>query len=96
MIVLDANFLIRAVLGKRVLQLLETYTEKGVRFYAPEIVYADGEKYLPALSDEKQTYRHLSLAASRRSLLRGQDRSPCSLHARNRPAPRNVKCPERW
>lgn len=49
MIVLDAHILIRAVLGKRVRQLLETYTVRGIRFYAPEVAYADAEKYLPAL-----------------------------------------------
>lgn len=49
MIVLDANILIRAVLGKRVRQLLETYAVRGIRFYAPEIAYADAERYLPTL-----------------------------------------------
>lgn len=49
MIVLDANILIRAVLGKRVRQLLETYAAHGIRFYAPEVAYADAEKYLPSL-----------------------------------------------
>jgi predicted nucleic acid-binding protein len=49
MIVLDANILIRAVLGKRVRKLLETYAAHGIRFYAPEVAYADAEKYLPAL-----------------------------------------------
>lgn len=49
MIVLDANILIRAVLGKRVRQLLETYAAHGIRFYSPEVAYGDAEKYLPAL-----------------------------------------------
>ncbi len=49
MIVLDANILIRAVLGKRVRQLLETYAIHGIRFYAPDVAYTDAEKYLPAL-----------------------------------------------
>ncbi len=49
MIVLDANILIRAVLGKRVRQLLETYTGNRIRFYAPEVAYADAAKYLAAL-----------------------------------------------
>ena len=49
MIVLDANILIRAVLGRRVRQLLETYAACGIRFYTPEVAYADAEKYLPAL-----------------------------------------------
>jgi predicted nucleic acid-binding protein len=53
MIVLDANILIRAVLGKRVRQLLETYAVRGVRFYTPEVAYADAERYLPALLSKR-------------------------------------------
>ncbi len=36
MIVLAANILIRAVLERRVRQLIETYSSQGVRFFAPE------------------------------------------------------------
>lgn len=54
MIVLDANILIRAVLGRRVRQLLETYSGHGVRFYAPDVAYIDAEKYLPALLRKKE------------------------------------------
>lgn len=49
MIVLDANILIRAVLGRRVRSLLEAYAGRGVRFYAPDVAYADAGKYLPSL-----------------------------------------------
>ncbi len=49
MIVLDANILIRAVLGRRVRQLVETYTTQGVRFFAPDVAFDDAEKYLPHL-----------------------------------------------
>ncbi len=49
MIVLDANILIRAVLGRRVRQILETYAGHGFRFYTPAVAYADASKYLPAL-----------------------------------------------
>lgn len=49
MIVLDANILIRAVWGRRVRTLLEDYSGRGIRFYAPDIAYADAEKYLPPL-----------------------------------------------
>jgi len=48
-IVLDANILIRAILGRRVRQLLDEYSGRKVRFYAPDIAYADAEKYLPPL-----------------------------------------------
>jgi predicted nucleic acid-binding protein len=49
MIVLDANILIRAILGRRVRQLLEQYASPETRFYAPDVGYADAEKYLPLL-----------------------------------------------
>lgn len=53
MIVLDANILIRAVLGKRVSQLLDQYSQQGIRFYAPETAYAEAEEYLPTLLRKK-------------------------------------------
>ena len=49
MIVLDANILIRAVLGRRVRQLVDTYTAQGVRFFAPDVAFDDAQKYLPPL-----------------------------------------------
>ncbi|GEM_PF-5246178 len=39
-LILDANILIRAVLGRRVLSFLETYAER-VHFLAPEMAYAE-------------------------------------------------------
>lgn len=47
-IVLDANILIRAVLGKRVRELIFDNV-KTAKFFAPDIVYTDARKYLPAL-----------------------------------------------
>jgi predicted nucleic acid-binding protein len=47
-IVLDANILIRAVLGKRVRDLIFQNMTK-VKFFAPDVAYADARKYLPAL-----------------------------------------------
>ena len=49
MIVLDANILIRAILGRRVHQLIDTYASQGVRFFAPDVAFEDAEKYLPPL-----------------------------------------------
>jgi predicted nucleic acid-binding protein len=49
MIVLDANILIRAVLGRRVRTLIEKYAPRGIRFYAPETAFEDAAKYLPTL-----------------------------------------------
>ena len=47
-IVLDANILIRAVLGKRVRELIQAHAA-SVKFFAPDVAYADARKYLPAL-----------------------------------------------
>ena len=49
MVVLDANILVRAVLGRRVRVLLETYAARGVKFFAPDIAFKDANKYLPAI-----------------------------------------------
>lgn len=49
MVVLDANILIRAVLGRRVRQILEKYSGQGCRFYAPDVAFDDARKYLPQL-----------------------------------------------
>ena len=67
MLVLDANILIRAVLGRRVREILEVYAPHGIRFYAPDVAYADAERYLPALlkkrgkpgADEPATLQYL-------------------------------------
>ena len=47
-IVLDANILIRAVLGNRVRELIFD-NAATVKFFAPDVAYADARKYLPAL-----------------------------------------------
>ena len=47
-IVLDANILIRAVLGRQVRELILENAET-VKFFAPDVAYADARKYLPAL-----------------------------------------------
>ncbi len=47
-IVLDANILIRAVLGKRVRELI-CDNAGTVKFFAPDVAYADARKYLPEL-----------------------------------------------
>jgi len=47
-LVLDANILIRAVLGKRVRTLLCLYGA-SVRFYAPEFAFAEAREHLPAI-----------------------------------------------
>ena len=51
-IVLDANILIRAVLGKRVRELIQAHAG-SVKFFAPDVAYADARKYLPALLEKR-------------------------------------------
>jgi predicted nucleic acid-binding protein len=51
-IVLDANILIRAVLGKRVRELIAENAET-VQFFAPDVAYVDARKYLPALLEKR-------------------------------------------
>ena len=51
-IVLDANILIRAVLGKRVRQLIVDNAD-AVQFFTPDVAYADARKYLPAILEKR-------------------------------------------
>lgn len=51
-IVLDANILIRAVLGRRVRELI-LESASTVKFFAPDVAYADARKYLPALLEKR-------------------------------------------
>jgi predicted nucleic acid-binding protein len=53
MIVLDANILIRAILGRRVRQLLETYAAQRFRFVALDVAFDDAQKYLPPLLEKR-------------------------------------------
>src|ERR1035441_3967523 len=47
-LIVDANILVRAVLGRRVREAIETYAGK-VSFFVPEVAYANAEEHLPAL-----------------------------------------------
>jgi predicted nucleic acid-binding protein len=51
-IILDANILIRAVLGKRVRELIFSNVT-NIKFFAPDVAYADARKYLPALLEKR-------------------------------------------
>ena len=48
MLVLDANILIRAVLGSRVLFLLRKYAEQ-VEFLAPDTAFQEAREHLPGI-----------------------------------------------
>ena len=47
-LVLDANILIRAVLGQRVRHILEVHAE-NISFFLPETAYAEAQEHLAAL-----------------------------------------------
>jgi len=52
LLVLDANILIRAVLGNKVRGLLEEFSGL-VEFLVPDICYNDAQKYLPMLFEKR-------------------------------------------
>ena len=52
MLVLDANILIRAVLGSRVLLLLRQYSEQ-VQFLAPDTAFQDARGHLPGILERR-------------------------------------------
>ncbi len=58
-IILDANILIRAVLGKRVWQLIHKYVHTTT-YLAPEVAFADARRHIPAILQE----RHLEKEAN--------------------------------
>jgi len=60
-IVLDANILIRAVLGKRVRELIVDSAGR-VQFFAPDVAYADARKYLPDLLEKRGVQSELAMA----------------------------------
>jgi PIN domain len=47
-IVIDANILIRAVLGQKVRDLIQNFAP-STQFFTPELCYDDAVKYLPIL-----------------------------------------------
>jgi len=47
-LVLDANILVRAALGRRVVPLLEMYSDR-VDFLTPEIAFTDVRRHLPGI-----------------------------------------------
>jgi predicted nucleic acid-binding protein len=47
---LDANILLRAVFGRRVREILETYEDQA-RFYTPDVCFQDAAQYIPVISN---------------------------------------------
>jgi predicted nucleic acid-binding protein len=52
MLVLDANILIRAVLGTRVPWLLDKYAERG-EFFAPDSAFREAREELPVILERR-------------------------------------------
>ncbi len=63
-IVLDANILIRAVLGKRARELIVGNAAK-VKFFAPDVAYADARKYLPSVLEKRGVNSEAALTVLR-------------------------------
>lgn len=64
-LVLDANILIRAVLGQKVFLLLNQY-HNNTAFFSPNEAYEDAEKYLPMIFES----RHLDWSIAADVLIR--------------------------
>ncbi|HEX3748816.1 MAG TPA: PIN domain-containing protein [Bryobacteraceae bacterium] len=47
-LVIDANILVRAVLGRRVREIIERYAEQAL-FFVPAAAYFEAEEHVPAL-----------------------------------------------
>ena len=60
-IVLDANILIRAVLGKRVRELIADHAN-SVQFFSPDAAYVDARKYLPSLLEKRGVHSDSAMA----------------------------------
>jgi predicted nucleic acid-binding protein len=69
-LIIDANILVRAVLGERVRAVIEAHAEE-VSFFLPEIAYAEAEEHLAALVVKRggDPEKALSLLRSLRSLV---------------------------
>lgn len=51
-IVLDANILIRAVLGKKVRNTIQKFAN-STQFFTPDVCFTDARKYLPVLFEKR-------------------------------------------
>ena len=51
-IIIDANILIRAVLGVRVAELVEHYSDR-VSFFAPQVAFTEAGEHLPSIAETR-------------------------------------------
>lgn len=61
-LVLDANILVRGVLGRRVRSLIDQHAEH-VAFLAPQIAFDDARRHLPTIADKRGLDTEALLAA---------------------------------
>jgi predicted nucleic acid-binding protein len=61
-LVLDANILMRAVLGRRVRDLLKTY-EDTASFYTPDVCFDEADHYLHEIFDKRRLDAKVAHAA---------------------------------
>ena len=75
-LVLDANILMRAVLGRRVRELLEAY-EDVATFYSPDVCFEDARHYLPQVFEKRglNPQSGLSVLAQLTDLVESVDQS---------------------
>ena len=75
-LVLDANILMRAVLGHRVRELLEAY-EDVANFYSPDVCFDDAFHYVPQVLQKRGLNPELGLDVLERvgGLVESVDRS---------------------
>ena len=62
MLVLDANILIRAVLGSKVLSLLRKYAGQ-VEFLAPDMAFDEAREHLPSILERRNVHIAPAIAA---------------------------------
>jgi len=81
-LVLDANILIRAVLGNKVRELLITYSGI-VGFFTPDVCLEDAQKYLPIVFEKRKLPAETALKtlSSLKCLLQTVDRNIYCEHA---------------
>jgi predicted nucleic acid-binding protein len=95
-LVLDANILIRAVLGQRVRRILETHSD-SVSFFVPEIAYAEAEEHAALVlkrgGDPSKAVRLLRSLAALGTVVRGDLYGDFEAEARKRLAARD---PDDW
>ena len=71
-IVLDANILIRAVLGKKVRDLIVLNID-SVKFFAPDIAYVDARKYLPNILKKRDIDQDAAMLDQLEAIIRPID-----------------------